>query len=202
MGKKHSAVGLLVLALAAGGVQAHDSNHERDDDDRPDRGKMFISPYVGYAHLRLNNGTVWDQEETLRFDALQAGLAIGYRAPFGLTVEIGRSTAVHADFFDDSTGDFDLKQTYGAIGWQLDFGDGWQFTPRVGRTRWQLGSDERNLIAPNGDVVREFEGWQNFWAASITRALGDVASMGFNFKDIDQPYGHARIAEFTVKFQF
>jgi hypothetical protein len=189
MGKKRW-LPVLLAALAAPAVHAEE------------RGKMFVSPYGGYAHLRIDAGTVSDQPETLRFDALQLGVSVGYRAPFGLVAELGRSSAVHADFFDDSTGDYDLKQTYGAIGWQIEFGDGWQLTPRVGRARWQLASDERNLIDSDGEIRRELEGWEYFWEASIMREVSDAVSLGLNFKDIEQPYGHARIGEFLVKFQF
>ena len=51
-------------------------------------------------------------------------------------------------------------------------------------------------------LEREFEGWQNFWAASVGRQVNRALSIGLNFKDMEQPYGHARIGEFTVKFQF
>ena len=178
-----------LLACGAGAAQAQES------------GSVYIAPFVGYSHLRIDNGRVFDETETLRFDALHVGATFGYRAPFGLIVEVGRSDAIHADIFQDNVF-YSLKQTYGAIGWQVPFADGWHITPRVGRGRWVLGADDRLLLDNAGERHHEVTGWDNFWEVGLLRDVGSVASMGINFKDVDQEFGHTRIGEFTVRFRF
>jgi hypothetical protein len=162
---------------------------------------VYISPYGGYTHLRIDRGRVFDEPETIRFDSLQLGASIGVRAPFGLIFEIGRSNAIHADIFDEH-GDYKLTQSYGAIGWQMDFADGWHFTPRIGRGRWELSSDHRVLL--DGAGVRHYEvrGWDNFWEVGVMREVNSVLSLGVNFKDVDQEFGHARSGTFVARFKF
>ena len=192
MGKSQWLVaGLLAFGASAAQAQAQE------------RGSVYIAPYVGYSHLRIDAGRVFEEPETLRFDALHFGATLGYRAPFGLIVEVGRSDALHADlnFFDGSDA-FTLTQTYGAIGWQVEFADGWHMTPRVGRGRWVLGSDDRVLIDGAGERHHEIRGWDNFWEVGLMRDVSSVISMGINFKDVDQEFGHTRTGEFSVRFRF
>jgi hypothetical protein len=169
--------------------------------DTDNRGKMYITPFAGYTHLRIDAGRVSDEAETIRFDSAQFGATVGYHAPFGLVVEAGRSNAIHADIFDEH-GDYRLTQTYGAIGWQINFAEGWHLTPRVGRGRWELASDHRVLLDNAGDRHYEIQGWDNFWAVGLMREVSDTFSLGVNFKDVDQQFGHARSGEFMVRFQF
>jgi hypothetical protein len=178
-----------LLACAASVAQAQEN------------GSVYIAPFAGYSHLRIDEGRVFDEAETLRFDALQVGANFGYRAPFGLIVEVGRSDALHFDLFDDHDG-FALRQTYGAIGWQVEFADGWHLMPRVGRGQWVLSSDNRVLIDSDGERHHNVRGWDNFWEVGLMRDVGSVMSMGVNFKDVDQEFGHTRTGEFSVRFRF
>jgi hypothetical protein len=34
------------------------------------RGRMYVTPFAGYTHLRTDNGKVVDEPETIRFDSL------------------------------------------------------------------------------------------------------------------------------------
>jgi hypothetical protein len=169
--------------------------------DTGSRGKMYITPFAGYNHLRIDSGRVFDEPDTIRFDSLQFGATVGYRAPFGLLVEVGRANAIHADIFDEH-GDYRLTQTFGAVGWQVDFADGWHLTPRVGRGRWELASDHRVLLDSEGVRHHEIQGWDNFWEVGLMRQLNDAVSLGVNFKDVDQEFGHSRTGEFMVRFAF
>jgi len=189
MGKGHC----LAAALAASlGVSAAHADG---------RGKMYITPFAGFNHLRIDRGHVFDEAETLRFDSLQVGATVGYRAPFGLVIEAGRSSAIHADIFDDH-GDYWLTQSFGAVGWQIAFADGWHITPRVGRGRWDLESDHRVLLDGAGERHYEVKGWDNFWEVALMREVRESFSLGVNFKDVDQEFGHSRTGEFMVRFQF
>jgi len=164
-------------------------------------GKMYITPFVGSTHLRIDHGWVFNEPETIRFDSLQLGATLGYHAPFGLVVEVGRSNAIHANIFDDNN-DYEFTQAYGALGWQVDFADGWHITPRIGRGRWVLDSDRRVLLDSDGERHHSVSGWDNFWEASLMRDINSVMSMGVNFKDVDQEFGHSRTGEFLVRFRF
>jgi hypothetical protein len=169
--------------------------------DTGSRGKMYITPFAGYNHLRIDRGRVFNEQDTLRFDSLQWGVAVGYETPFGLLVEVGRSDALHADIFDEH-GDYQLQQTFGAIGWQIDFADGWHLAPRVGRGKWELSSDHRVLLDNAGVRHYEVDGWDNFWEVGLMRQVNPTFSLGVNFKDVDQEFGHSRTGEFRVRFAF
>ncbi len=189
MGKSKWLAAGIAAALGVSAAQAGDT------------GKMYITPFVGYNHLRIDRGWVYQEPETVTFDSLQAGATLGYRAPFGLVVEVGRSSAVHANIFNNDH-DYALTQSFGAIGWQVDFADGWHITPRVGRGKWELSSDDRVLL--DSAAVRHYSvnGWDNFWEVALMRQVNQTFSLGVNFKDVDQEFGHSRASEFRVRFQF
>jgi hypothetical protein len=180
---------MAVAALAVSAAHADDS------------GRMYITPFAGYTHLRIDRGRVSNEAETIRLDSLQVGATLGYLAPFGLVIEAGRSSAIHADIFDNH-GDYRLTQSFGAVGWQVDFADGWHITPSVGRARWELESDHRVLLDNAGDRHYEIKGWDNFWEVALMRQVNDTMSLGVNFKDVDQEFGHSRTGEFMVRFAF
>ncbi|MEO8064643.1 MAG: hypothetical protein ABI821_18050 [Pseudomonadota bacterium] len=165
------------------------------------RGKMYITPFVGSNHIRIDSGRLYQQPETLGFDSLQVGATVGYHAPFGLVIEVGRSNAIHANIFDNDS-DFEMTQGFGAVGWQVEFADGWHLTPRVGRARWSLSSNDRVLLDSAGERHHEIKGWDNFWEVALMRQVSDTFSLGVNFKDADEQFGHSRAGEFMVRFQF
>lgn len=167
----------------------------------PEKTRAYIAPYGGYAHLRLDPGTVYQQNETVKFDALQFGASFGFITPVGFLAEVGRAHSVHADFFDDP-GDFELTHTSGAVGWRIPFADRWNFTPKVGRLRWELSSDNRVLLDGAGERHYDIQGWDNFYELSLTHELKKNVSLGAMFRDVDQEFGHARSGAFTVSFAF
>ncbi len=182
-------LGVCAVALAAATAQAQEKT------------KAYIAPYAGYTHMRLDAGTVFNEADTARFDALTFGASFGFQMPIGLLVEIGRSHAIHADVFDDQ-GDFELTENYGAVGWRIPFADGWHFTPKVGRAGWELSSNHRILLDDAGERHYELNGWDNFWEVSLTRQIKQSILLGVNFKDVDQDFGHARSGTFTASFAF
>ncbi len=163
--------------------------------------KAYIAPHVGYAHLRFDEGTVYQQTETLKFDALQFGASFGFQMPVGFLAEVGRSHAIHADFFDEP-GDFELTQTSGAVGWRIPFANGWHFTPKVGRLKWELSSDNRIMLDSEGGRHYDVNGWDNFYELNLTRRISDSVSLGVIFKDVEQEFGHSRAGAFTASFAF
>lgn len=163
--------------------------------------RAYIAPFAGYTHLRLNEGTVHEQDDTVKFDALTFGATFGFQMPVGFLAEISRSHAVHADLFDEP-GDFDLLHTAGAVGWRIPFAEGWFFTPKIGRLKWELSSDNRILLDNQGNRHYDINGWDNFYELNLTRQLKKNVSLGVSFRDVDQEFGHARSGVFGVSFAF
>jgi len=166
-----------------------------------EQGKVYIAPFVGSTHLRIDAGRVYGESDTIRFDSLALGVAAGFRAPFGLIVEVGHSSSTHANIFDDH-GDYELTEGYGSVGWAFPLSDVWRLTPRVGRGNWDLSSNHRVLLDGAGERHRTVSGWANFWGVSLSRDLNSVISMGIDFKDVDEEFGHARSGTFMVSFRF
>jgi len=183
--------------LVAAGALAAATGAQADDN----RTRAYIAPYAGYTHIRLDDGTVYQQTETYKFDALLVGASFGFQTPVGFLAEVGRAHSVHADFFDDP-GDFELTHTSGAVGWRIPFAESWQFTPKVGRLKWELSSDNRVMLDNQGVRHYDINGWDNFYELNLTRQLSKSVSMGAMFRDVDQEFGHSRSGAFTVSFAF
>jgi len=163
--------------------------------------RAYIAPYLGYAHMTIDGGTVYNEPATMRFDAVQIGAAFGFQTPIGFVAEVGRSHAVHADlFYNDS--DLELIHTSGAVGWRFKFGEGWNFTPKVGRLGWELSSDHQVLMGSDGERHKTIDGWDNFFELGLTKDLRHNISMGVLFQDVDEEFGHSRSGAFTVSFAF
>lgn len=164
--------------------------------------QVYIAPYAGYTHLRIDHGWIPEEFDTLRVDALQVGFAFGIRIPAGLMIEAGRSDAIHTDFFFSDEADVEMKSYYGAIGWRIPFGEGWHFTPKVGRGKWKLSSSDFDWFDLDDDDRHEINGWDNFYELSLSREINKKVSLGINFKDVDQEFGHSRSGTFVATFAF
>jgi hypothetical protein len=171
----------------------------RADDEKT---RVYIAPYVGYTHLRIDQGQIPEQFDTVRTDALQIGASLGVRIPVGLLLEAGRSNAIHTDLFFGDDLEIDFQSYYGAVGWRFPFGEGWHFTPKIGRGKWELSSSEFDWFGLDDAVEHEIEGWDNFYELSLSRELNEKISLGINFKDVDQEFGHSRSGTFVASFAF
>lgn len=162
---------------------------------------VYIAPYAGYTHLRIDDGQIPFETGTLKADALQVGFSFGIRIPAGLLIEAGRSDAIHTDFFFGDEADIDLRSYYGVVGWRIPFGDGWHFTPKLGRGKWKLSSSDIDWFGLE-DEGHEINGWDNFYELSLSREINDRISLGVNFKDVDAQFGHSRSGTFVASFAF
>jgi len=163
------------------------------------RTEMQITPMLGYSHLRIDGAQVFDGE-TRRLDQLMWGASLGVLTPFDVVVELGTTNAIHEDWF--SSNDFDLKSDFAALGYQLDFGNGWRFVPKVGRMKWKLYADDRDLVDPLGDTHHTLRGYDNYYEASLMRHLSESITLGVNFKDVDTEFGHSRSGAIAITFGF
>ena len=191
----------LVVMFSLAAQELPDATSLRKQAQDAAKTHAYIAPYAGMTHMRFNEGTVLGQTETFTFDAVQIGASFGFQTPVGFLVEVGRSHSVHADFLDDP-GDFELVHTSGAVGWQIPFADGWAFTPKVGRLKWELSSDNRVMLDSEGVRHYEIQGWDNFYELNLTHKLKNNIALGLVFQDVDESFGHARSGAFTVSFAF
>lgn len=164
------------------------------------RTEMQITPYAGYSHLRID-GPFLEGGETERMDQAMGGVTFGFLTPIGVVLEAGTNFAFHEDIFDEDN-DFGLDQDYAAIGYQFDFAEGWRFVPKIGRMKWKLTSDDRDLVDALGEPREQLRGYDNFYEASLMRHVSKSIALGLNFRDVDTQYGHSRSGTFVVTFGF
>ncbi len=164
------------------------------------RTEMQITPFAGYSHLRIDGPNLIDGE-TIRVDQAMWGATAGFLTPFGVVLEIGTSKAFHEDIFENDE-DFGLDTDFAAVGYQFEFADGWRFVPKIGRMKWKLRSDDRDLVDALGMRHETVRGYDNFFEASLMRHVSESIALGVNFKDVDAQYGHSRSGTFVVTFGF
>ena len=165
-----------------------------------EKAMAYITPYAGYTHIKIDSGRIYQEPDVAKMDAFQLGAAFGFRWPFGLLIEVAHSEAVHAELFNSD--DFDLEQNSGAVGWRIPFADGWHFIPKIGREHWGLSSNHRVLLDENGERHKALDDWENFYELGLTREINRKISLGVNFHDVDDQFGHSRSGTFTASFAF
>jgi hypothetical protein len=185
-----------LVALMLGSAACLAANGARADT----RSEMQITPYAGYSHLRID-GDFLRSGESDRFDLAMGGVTVGFLTPINVVIEAGTAFGFHEDILSNDD-DIGLDQDYAAIGYQLDFADGWRFVPKVGRLKWKLQSDDRDLVDSLGLRHENLRGYDNFYEASIMRHVSRSIALGFNFKDVDTEFGHNRSGAFVVTFGF
>lgn len=188
MGNAKWLVAIAATIALAGGARA-DSRTE-----------MQISPYLGYSHLRIDGPNLVDGV-TDRFDLAMGGVTVGFLTPFNVVIEAGTGWGFHDEIFSNDR-DISLDQDYAAIGYQIDFGNGWRFVPKVGRMKWKLESDDRDLVDVFDVRHETLRGYDNFYEASLLRHVSRSIVLGLNFKDVDTAFGHDRSGAFLVTFGF
>jgi hypothetical protein len=166
----------------------------------PEKTMAYITPFGGYTHLKIDPGRIYSEPDEAKLDAFQLGAAFGFRWPFGLMIEVAHSASVHAELFNSD--DFDLEQNSGAVGWRIPFADGWHFIPKVGREHWTLSSNHRVLLDEEGERHKSLDDWSNFWELGLTREINRKVSLGVNFRDVDEQFGHSRSGTFVASFAF
>lgn len=186
---RHRRFCVAVLAMAAAAANAQDN--------APD---FRIGPRVGPGELRINAGERIGDEIV---DSLQSEDTIGiggtfeYRPILGLVLEIGLSTAGSTDWFDSD--DYRFTEYFGSIGYQIDLGRGFSITPRVGRSRWKLESDDVWFFDEDDDPPTE-RGYQNYWEVSAMKRLNERVSLGVSHKENHYDFGRVRSTVFVAMF--
>jgi hypothetical protein len=163
-------------------------------------GHFQISPRLGRGEMRIDEGfTIADEREEV--DALSVGVAAGYSTPFGLLLEVGAASQSNFDWWS-TTDEFSLSQQYVAIGYEIDFAEGWTFTPKAGRARWKLHSEEGLLFNPGPEAEKDTRGYEYFWEAQLSRRLNDRVSLGGAYREGEFDFGRARSVSFVATLTF
>lgn len=163
-------------------------------------GTFHISPRVGRGEMRIDEPfTISDRLEEV--DALSIGVAAGYSTPIGILLEIGAESQSNFDIWS-ATDEFTLSQQYIAVGYELAFAEGWTFTPKAGRARWKLHSEEGMLFNPGPEAEENIRGYEYFWEAQVSRRLNDRVALGGAYREGEFDFGRARSISFLATFTF
>lgn len=177
MDKKTKWSGVAVVALIAGAANAGD------------RGQFQIAPYLGHANVKVD-GRYLEFGNNESFDQWLAGIAAAYRAPFGLIVEIG-TAATGEPIFGWATGG-EVRETYGAVGYDFELGRGWYLAPKLGLTSWRLkGGDFEDVVAGNGELRDSIDGEDAYLEVAATRYFNSHVGIGITLRHAEFEFGQA-----------
>ena len=165
-----------------------------------DRGDFRITPYLGRGSLRVD-GRHLQSGQSQTYQNWVTGISVGYRAPFGLVVELGTS-ATGEPLVGWATGG-ELREDYLAAGYDLVFGNAWHFTPRLGVTRWSLESGVLgDLLDDSGQERQSLDGDDAYVELALTKELNRHVALGASFRQADASFGSTRALAFTAVFSF
>jgi hypothetical protein len=169
--------GCAALIVAAGAANAGD------------RGQFQVTPYLGFSKVEVD-GRHLEFAQSQTYDGWSAGISVGYRAPFGLLVEIGTSASGEPILGWAAGGE--LRERYLAAGYDFEFGDDWHFTPKLGVTRWRLeGGDLEELVDDSGQLTDELDSDDVYLELGISKQFNPHVSAGFFIKRADIDVGGA-----------
>lgn len=159
-----------------------------------------IGPRVGPGELRINAGErIGDEVVRSRQteDTIGLGGTLEYRPIAGVVLETGVFRAGSSDWFDSD--DYIFTEYFGSLGYQFDLGRGFSITPRVGRARWKLETDDVWFFADDDDPPTT-RGYQNYWEVTAMKRINDIFSLGVSHKENHHDFGRVRSTVFTVMF--
>lgn len=159
-----------------------------------------IGPRVGPGDLRINAGEMIGDElvDTLQSeDTIGVGGTFEYRPLGGIVLEVGLLISGSTDWFDSE--DYRFTEYFGSIGYQIDLGRGFSITPRVGRARWKLETDDVWFFDED-DNPPTARGYQNYWEVSAMKRINERFSLGVSHKENHYDFGRMRSTVFTAMF--
>jgi hypothetical protein len=185
-------IAVLAALTAAHCCQVQASEQELQITPRLGFGKIEPDPAV----LTLDGSVADDDGEA---DTVDAGVGFAYLTPFGLVLEAGLQVQTNiplGGLFDDLS----FFERYAAVGFQLEFGNGFRLTPKVGRTRWELHSDEGFFLSQRTGRVEDIDGYEDFYEVSLTKTISESVSMGVRYKQANYSFGEVDSVMFVTTF--
>lgn len=156
-----------------------------------------ITPHIGQGELKVDAFENID-EDRREADTYGIGIGFGVLTPVGVLVEIGADSQGRLEWGNEDD-DFQLTERYVALGYQFELGDGWRLTPKVGRSRWKLESDQ-GLFEFDDDEDQHLRGYEYVYELSLARRVSRVLALGLSYKQGDYDFGRARALSFMVQF--
>ena len=159
-----------------------------------------IGPLVGPGELRIDDGQRIEDEivsPLVSEDTIGVGGTLEYKAPFGLVIEGGLFTAGSTDWFDSE--DYRVSEYFGSVGFEIPLGRGFRITPRAGRSRWKLESDDAWFFDQD-DNPPTIRGYQNYWEITALKRINDAVALGVSHRENHYDFGRVRSTVFTAMF--
>jgi hypothetical protein len=165
-----------------------------------DRGNFWVAPHLGFAQARVA-GQNLEFGQTEKFEGWTAGISAGYRTHFGLLAELG--TSASGDLFIGWATGGELRETYAAVGYDVEFARDWHFIPKVGLTDWELKAGEfEELVDEQGNLTESLDGQDVYLELGIGREFGEHMAVGFALREADVSFGRARSAAIRFTWNF
>jgi hypothetical protein len=162
---------------------------------------FLIGPRIGPGEVRVTRGvSIGDHfvDATVEEETIGIGGTLEFRAPFGLVIEGGLFASGSIDWFDSE--DYRLSEYFASLGYHIELGNGFSITPRVGRLRWKLESDETWFFDFDEEANPAIRGYEDYWEITALKSIGDRVSLGVSHRENDYEFGRARTTVFTALF--
>jgi hypothetical protein len=176
------------LALVAGVANATDS------------GQFRVTPYVGHSRVNVE-GEYLESGTGETMDQWIVGISAGYRAPFGLLVEIGIAASGEPVFGWLGAGD--VRETYVAAGFDFDLGNDWHLSPKLGMTNWELqGGELQDVVDESGELRDSIDGKDAYLELAVTKYFNSHVGIGFSLRHSEVEFGEVNSAAFNFVWAF
>ena len=91
----------------------------------------------------------------------------------------------------------EVRETYVAVGWDFELGRGWNITPKLGFTNWELqGGDLENVVDGSGQLRDRIDGEDAYLEVAVTKHLNSHVGLGFSLRHAEVEFGQVSSAAF------
>jgi len=165
-----------------------------------DDGGFVISPRIGKTTITINRDML-ASDQRVDIDALATGVSLGYVTPFNLLIEGGYLSQGNWTWFGTED-KYRLSEYNIEVGYQINTPHDFMITPRVGRSRWDLYSQDVALTQPSDplDPYRK-RGYDNYWELSLQKKVGRSAALGVSYKDNHYEFGNVKSIAFLASIR-
>jgi len=91
----------------------------------------------------------------------------------------------------------EVRETYGAVGYDFELGRGWNITPKLGLTNWELQSGElEDVVDGSGELQDRIDGEDAFLEIAVTKHFNSHVGIGFSLRHAEVEFGSVSSAAF------